>query len=712
MTETDGDALVVFTPSGRRGRFPTGTVVLDAARSLGVDIDSVCGTRGICGRCQVVQATGEFPKHGITSAPGNLSDLSAKEVEYAERKGMAEGRRLACAATVCGDLVIDVPAESQVHRQVVRKALDLRTFEVDPVIVLRYVDVTPADLAIPSGESERLLEALEREWGLTGLRLDLAVVRELPAALARGKHGVTVAIHEDHEVIAVWPGLRETIYGIAVDIGSTTIAGHIADLGTGEVKASAGAMNPQIRYGEDLMSRVSYAMLNEGGAREMTRAVREALDDLFTGLLAQSGVAREDVLDLVLVGNPIMHHLVLGLDPVPLGSAPFALATDRAVRTTAVELGLDLRPGARVYVLPCIAGHVGADTAGVILSDQPHDSGPVRLVVDVGTNAEIVLGNRDRLLAASSPTGPAFEGAQISAGQRAAPGAIERVRIDPVTLEPRFKVIGAERWSDHPGFRKVVEDLGVTGICGSGIIEAVAELFLAGILTSDGAIDGELAARSPRIVANGRTFSYVLYDGSPRILVTQEDVRAIQLAKAALYAGSRLLMDHLGIETVDEVHLAGAFGSHIDTKHAMVLGLIPDCDLEHVKSVGNAAGTGALIALLARSARAEIEAVVRRVEKIETAVEPRFQEHFVDALAIPHKTAPSVNLAAAVTLPAPRFAVTPGREGGRRRARPAADATESGTAPMGGAADAATADAATADAATADPAGADPATSA
>ncbi|MEI7742203.1 MAG: ASKHA domain-containing protein [Chloroflexota bacterium] len=670
MTGQGDDALVVFTPSGRRGHFPTGTVVLEAARSLGVDIDSVCGTRGICGRCQVVQATGEFPKHGITSDPANLSGTSAKELEYAERKGLAEGRRLACSITVEGDIVIDVPAESQVHRQVVRKALDLRQFVVDPVLTLRYVEVAPPDMAVPSGEAERLLKALETEWGLTGLRLDLAVLRELPAILRAGRYALTVAIRDDGgagEVVAAWPGLKESIYGIAVDIGSTTIAGHIADLGTGEVKASSGAMNPQIRYGEDLMSRVSYAMIHDDGAATMTAAVREALDDLVTGLLTQAGVAREDVLDVVLVGNPIMHHLVLGIDPVPLGGAPFALATDAAVHTRASEIGLHLRPGVRVYVLPCIAGHVGADTAGVILSDEPHLADRIRLIVDVGTNAEIVLGNKDRLLAASSPTGPAFEGAQISSGQRAAPGAIERVRIDPVTLEPRFKVIGSERWSDEAGFARVLAGTGVTGICGSGIIEAVAELFLSGIMTTDGVIDGELAARSSRIEASGRTFAYVLHEGSPRILVTQEDVRAIQLAKAALYAGARLLMDHLGVETVDEVRLAGAFGSHIDTRHAMVLGLVPDCDLAHVRSIGNAAGTGALIALLSKASRAEIEGVVRRVEKIETAVEPRFQEHFVEALAIPHKTAPSTHLAAAVDLPAPRIAVTAGREGGRRR---------------------------------------------
>jgi uncharacterized 2Fe-2S/4Fe-4S cluster protein (DUF4445 family) len=370
-----------------------------------------------------------------------------------------------------------------------------------------------------------------------------------------------------------------------------------------------------------------------------------------------AGVGRDEILDLVIVGNPIMHHLVLGVDPVPLGSAPFALATDRAVELRASELDLTVHPGARVYVLPCIAGHVGADTAAVILAEAPHRSEVVELVVDVGTNAEIVLGNRYFLLAASSPTGPAFEGAQISGGQRAAPGAIERVRIDKATLEPRFRVIGVDAWSDEPGFPEAAAATGVTGICGSGIVEVIAELYLAGVITPDGIIDGALAARTPRIVADGRTFSYLLHDGSadgrPRIVITQNDVRAIQLAKAALYAGVRLLMDHAGIETVDEVRLAGAFGSQIDTFHAMVLGLIPDADLGHVKAAGNAAGTGALIALVSRAARREIEGVVRTVEKIETAVEPRFQEHFVEAMAFPHRTAPFPNLSAVVELPRP-----------------------------------------------------------
>ena len=680
------EPLVIFTPSGRRGRFPTGTTVLDAARALGVDIDSVCGGRGICGRCQVEQSVGSFAKHGIESRPENLSPFSGPEAEYRERRGLAAERRLSCTAHLRGDAVIDVPPESQVYRQVVRKGLDVRDFHIDPVVRLHYVEVTRPELASPTGDLIRLQEALEREWGLTDLEADLGVLRALQPALEHGSWAVTVAVHDGHTISGVWPGLHERAYGVAIDVGSTTIAGHLADLADGSVLASAGVMNPQIRFGEDLMSRVSYAMMHPEGAVEMTAAVRTALNGLLATLAMQSGIKRDEILELAIVGNPIMHHLLLGIDPIPLGSAPFALATDRAVRLRAAELELKTHPGARVYVLPCIAGHVGADTAGVILAEAPHESDVVELVVDVGTNAEIVLGNRHFLLAASSPTGPAFEGAQISSGQRAAPGAIERVRIDRQTLEPRFRVIGSELWSDDPGFAEATAETGITGICGSGIVEVIAELFLAGVITEDGIVDGTLAARTPRVIAEGRTFSYLVHDGSaagrPRIVVTQNDVRAIQLAKAALYAGIRLLMDHAGIETVEEIRLAGAFGSQIDTFHAMVLGLIPDADLAHVKSAGNAAGTGALIALLSGAARREIEAVTRTVEKIETAVEPRFQQHFVEAMAFPHKTALYPHLSAVTELPARRPGSRGGSNGndgpdrGRRRRRATAAAAK------------------------------------
>jgi uncharacterized 2Fe-2S/4Fe-4S cluster protein (DUF4445 family) len=405
------------------------------------------------------------------------------------------------------------------------------------------------------------------------------------------------------------------------------------------------------------------------GAAQMTAAVREALNGIAAEVAREAKVPVTDILEFTLVGNPIMHHLLLGIDPVELGGAPFALATDEALTLRATEIGLKVNPGARVYTLPCIAGHVGADAAGVILAERPDLSEKLTLLVDVGTNAEIVLGNRERLLACSSPTGPAFEGAQISCGQRAAPGAIERVRIDPATLEARFKVIGSDLWSDEPGFDAAVARTGVTGICGSGIIEVIAEMYLAGIISQDGVVDGELAARSERIVATGRTFAYTVYRGAVPLQITQNDVRAIQLAKAALYAGIKLLMDHLGASQVDRIRLAGAFGSHIDVKYAMVLGMIPDCDLSQVSSAGNAAGTGARIALLDQSSRHTIEELVRRVEKIETAIEPKFQAHFVEAMGIPHSTALSPNLSRVVQLPLPKAA--PARGGARSRRRPA-----------------------------------------
>ena len=667
--------LVVFTPSGRRGQIATGTTLLDAARQLGVDLDSVCGGRGICGRCQVEPTFGDFAKHGMTVAEDHVSARGTIEDSYRGRRPLAGFHRLACAAMVGGDLVVDVPAESQVHRQVVRKEVDLGDLELDPVLVLRLVEVPEPTLDESIGEVRRLVEALDGQWGLTDITVDDRIVAELQAALASGRRTITVAIRDDSLVVAAWPGLRDRALGVAVDVGSTTIAGHLCDLATGTVLATAGAMNPQIRFGEDLMSRVSYVMMNPGGEVALTNAVREVLDSLLGDLCVQADAERDEVLELVLVGNPVMHHLFLGYDPTPLGGAPFALAVDGALDLTAGDLDLDAHASTRVHVLPCIAGHVGADTAAVILATRPHEADDVYLVVDVGTNAEIVLAGGGRVLAASSPTGPAFEGAQISAGQRATVGAIERVRIDPATGEPRIRVIGVEAWSDEEGFAEGVASTGVTGICGSGIIEVVAELWMAGLMTADGVIGGADTRPSDRIEADGRTFSYLLHDpgdGGERLLVTQNDIRAIQLAKAALYAGIRLLMDHLGVDGIDRIGLAGAFGSHIDTVRATVLGLVPDCDPDRVASVGNAAGAGAVIALLSRRARTEIQDVVGRIEKIETALEPSFQAHFVDAMAIPHRTADYPRLSTCITLPQrPAISTTGPERSGRRRRRAA-----------------------------------------
>ncbi|MEL7126717.1 MAG: ASKHA domain-containing protein [Pseudomonadota bacterium] len=673
------DPLVVFTPSGKRGHFPVGTPILTAARQLGVDLDSVCGGRGICSKCQITPSFGEFPKHGVTVAHDALSGWNTVEERYKSKRGLIEGRRLGCQATVQGDVVIDVPPESQVHKQVVRKRAEVRDITMNPSTKLFYVEVQEPDMHEPSGDLERLVTAIETDWGVTNIHADLHILQELQPTLRKGDWKVTVAVHlgDDENaprIMHVWPGYYDgTVYGVAVDLGSTTIAAHLCDLSTGAVVASSGLMNPQIRFGEDLMSRVSYGMMNPGGAAEMTVAVREGLNALMTQIATEAHIDKTLVVDAVFVCNPVMHHLLLGIDPFELGQAPFALATSDALRMRADDLELNIHPSARVYLLPCIAGHVGADAAAVALSEAPDKSDELVLVVDVGTNAEILLGNREKVLACSSPTGPAFEGAQITSGQRAAPGAIERVEIDPVTKDPRFRIIGVDMWSDEDGFAEAAAASGITGICGSGIIEAIAEMRLAGLLDASGLIGSAAQTGSDRCVPDGRTQAYLLHDGTatggPRIAITNPDIRAIQMAKAALYSGARLLMDKFGVDDVDRVVLAGAFGAHISPKHAMVLGMIPDAPLDKVTSAGNAAGTGARIALLNRAARGEIEETVRRIHKVETAIEPRFQEHFVNASALPNSVDPFPILRSIVDLPEVSFNTGGGEDGGRRRRR-------------------------------------------
>jgi len=669
------DPLVLFMPSGKRGRFPIGTPVLDAARQLGVYVESVCGGRATCGRCQIEVQEGNFAKHKIVSSNDHISPKGAKEERYERVRGLPERRRLSCSAQILGDLVIDVPQDTVINAQTIRKDADTRVIARDTAIRMCYVEIEEPDMHKPLGDLDRLKIALMKDWGLKNLEFDFYLMPQVQGILRKGNWTATAAIHKDADsdiarVIALWPGLKNEAYGLACDIGSTTIAMHLVSLLSGRVAASSGTSNPQIRFGEDLMSRVSYVMMNPDGREGMTVAVREAVSGLVDKVCAEGNVQRGDILDSVFVGNPLSPPLLVCLPAAGLGVAPCGLGAAAAGRTRAAESALRRTRAARLYMLPCIAGHVGADAAAVTLSEGPHRQEEMMLIVDVGTNAEIVLGNSTRVVAASSPTGPAFEGAEISGGQRAAPGAIERVRIDPETLEPKYRVIGSELWSDEPGFAESVQATGVTGICGSGIIEVIAEMYLAGIISEDGVVDGSLTERSPRIVANGRTFPYVLKEGEPKITITQNDVRAIQLAMPALDAGTKLWREQQHAELVDRLPFAAAFGSFIEPNFAMVLGLIPDCDLEKVSAVGNAAGAGARMALLNRGYRREIEETVSRIEKIETALEPKFQEHFVYAMALPNKVDPFPKLASVVKLP-PRKAMS--EDGGdatpRRRSR-------------------------------------------
>jgi len=626
---------IIFMPSGKRGHFDPGTTILQASRSLGVDLDSVCGGRAICGRCQIQPTEGEFAKHGITSSFSNLNRLTESEIKYSKRKGLEASRRLGCQTIISGDVVIDIPEESQLHQQVVRKDFEASSVTINPLSKLHLIDLSQSSFDSNDQLQELINEKLRDDWGI---EISQILPKYFDHKLFSEADNGTIAVREKNTVVDIWPGLVEKIYGVSIDIGSTTLAVNLSDLQTGEVLASEGSMNPQIRFGEDLMSRVSYCMLNPGSEEKLTKTVRESIKELITKACKKVQIDPNHILEATVVGNPVMHHLFLGFDPVPLGVAPFKLKTSDSVTESSKDLDLGINDNASVYVLPCLAGHVGADAAAVILTEKPYQQDAYSLIVDVGTNAEIIVGNKDKVLAASSPTGPAFEGAQINSGQRAAPGAIERVRIDPETLVGKIKVIGSDLWSDDPDFDEDTKNIGVTGICGSGIIEAIAEMFLTGIISSEGLIQEQKERSTDVIFKDGRTFSYLLFDGKQKIIITQNDIRAIQLAKAALYAGAKLLMDKIGISAVDKIRFAGAFGSHIDVKYAMVLGLIPNCKISEVTSAGNAASTGARIALLDSESRQEIETAVKQIEKIETATEPLFQDYFVKAMSIPHES--------------------------------------------------------------------------
>ena len=665
MATANGEHHVIFMPSGRRGQARANETLLDTARQLGVAIESICGGRLTCAKCRVRIEEGRFAKHGIDSAAAHVSPPDARETGLLAAAPDGDGAyRLACASHVRGDVLVYVPEESRAHKQVIRKSATTRVIDVAPAVRRLYVEVDPAELGEHRGDWGRLQAALAAQWQLTNLTIDLPALRRLQPALRAGNWAVTIILWGEHEVIDVQPGYKEGLYGLAVDIGSTTIAGHLCDLRTGAVLATEAAMNPQVTYGEDLMSRVSYATTHPGGLDKLHAAVIEALNALAARAARAAGQQLRDIHDAVFVGNTTMIHILLGINPQELGGAPFALATRDAVDVKARELELRFHPGAYVHVLPAEAGHVGADNVGVLLAEEPHRQDELTLLVDVGTNAEIVLGNRQRLLSASSPTGPAFEGAQIRFGMRAAPGAIERVRIDPQNWAARFRVIGEDRWSDAwPSGPDVPPEAQpqhlAAGICGSGIIEVVAEMFLAGIIRGDGRFDPDRPHE--RVVWEGKRGAYVLATGNQTangqpILVTQDDVRNIQLAKAALYAGAKLLMNRLGVARVERITLAGAFGSYIDPQYAMLLGLIPDCSLNRVTAVGNAAGDGARIALLNRHKRAEAAELARWVTYVETAVDPHFQDEFVGAIHIPHATDTFPHLESRLTTPLPRTA--------------------------------------------------------
>ncbi len=630
--------MVIFQPSGRRGDVEEGKTLLEAAQSLGVDIEGLCGRKKVCGKCKVRIEEGYFEKDNLDSGMKHLSALSEDEKKHIKPEDGPQ-IRLACTAEIYGDVKVFVPERSRAGKQVVRKAAKELSIALDPAVKKYNIDLVPPTLEdMTTGDYERVLKFLEDDYGLKDLTFDYLVLKDLQDVLRKGNWKATVTLWMDREIIKVEPGFVETCYGLAVDVGTTTCVGYLSDLTTGRVVNTESIMNPQVPYGEDVMSRITYAMTNPDGLEKMQKAIIEGINEII--IRSISDIKNDDpkpgfaIDDLTIVFNTAMHHIFLGLNPIYIGRSPFIPAVQNSLDIKARDTGLKINPSAYIHVLPLEAGFVGADNVGVLIAEEPYNQDEMVLVIDIGTNGELLLGNRDKVCSTSCATGPAFEGAQIKFGMRAAPGAIEKVQIDPFTKEPVYKVIGKADWHTH------LEKVNAKGICGSGIIEVAAEMFKAGIIDKSGRFVKDIKTQRVRKDSDGKP-EYVLAWAEETsigadITITQGDIRAIQLAKAAIHTGAKLLMKRLGIKKVERVILAGAFGSHIDRESSMILGMFPDCPIESVYAVGNAAGDGARMALLNRAKRVEANERARWVEFIEIATDPKFEREFMQAMHIPH----------------------------------------------------------------------------
>ncbi len=628
-----GEHLVIFQPSGRRGYIAEGKTIKEASRDLGVDIEGICGEKAVCGKCRVRIEEGFFEKYGIESMREHLTPISETERKFFNLQQERSGYRLACQAGIQGDILVFVPEESRMGKQFVRKAATDRAIELKPAVRKCYVELRKATLDDTLGDWERLQTELDRQFGFSNLTIDYQVLLTLQNVVRQGDWKVTVSVWMGKEVIKVESGFVDKAYGLAVDVGTTTVAGYLCDLTNGEVVATDSAMNPQVIYGEDVMSRITYAVHNEDGLEHMNYAIIKELNQIAGRVSAQAGIKRWDIVDMTVVGNTCMHHIFLNLDPQHIGRAPFPPGIHHSLDIKARDLGLKISSGAYIHILPIEAGFVGADNVAVLIAEEPYNQDSMELVIDIGTNGELVLGNRKKLISSSCATGPAFEGAEIKHGMRAAPGAIEKIEIDKDTKEVRFKIIGNEDWNTD------LEAVGAKGICGSGIIDVIPQLFMADIIDHRGRFNKDLKTPRLRFAEDGPEFVIARADETSigqDIVVCQADVRAVQLAKGAMYAGAKLMMRRLGVEKLDKVILAGTFGSYINKESAMIMGLFPDCAPENVYAVGNAAGDGARIALLNADKRREADEIARQVEYVELTLEPDFDKTFTQAMWFPH----------------------------------------------------------------------------
>lgn len=609
--------VIKFYPRGKEKTVRKGTSLLDAVRQTGIKIESLCGGRGICGKCKVV----------IEEGAENLSELTSAEKSKLSGEEISQGYRLACCSLVNGDLTVRVPEESRGGTQRVLIEGVETFFEIDPVVEKIFLKLPKPSLQDRRSDFERLRDCLKEEYGLGEIGMVYSVMKQLPSILRKSNWETTVTIWGKKKIIRVEP--RETLarnYGIALDIGTTTVVGYLVELNTGKLLEASSILNPQVKYGEDVITRITFAIQDPDGLKKLNESIIRGVNGIVRDVCSKAHVRSEEISELTVVGNTVMHHIFLGLCPRYLGMSPFTPVIQNSVDIEARNLGIDINPVANVHILPVIAGFVGADNVGVILATQINESSKPVLVIDVGTNGEIALGNRDGITVCSCAAGPAFEGAHIKFGMRATEGAIEKVKIDPSNLGVKYSTIG---------------DAKARGLCGSGIVDAVAELLKAGVILRNGRINPKIEDPHLRTTKEGAEFILAMGNETAtggEITITQKDIRELQLAKAAIHASASILMRRhdVGIRELDSLLLAGAFGSHIDKWSAKVIGLYPDMPLDRVKTVGNAAGAGAKQALVSSKKRRDAERIAKNVHYLELTVAPEFKDEFISAMYFPH----------------------------------------------------------------------------
>ncbi|HQM81932.1 MAG TPA: ASKHA domain-containing protein [Syntrophorhabdaceae bacterium] len=611
---------VLFLPSSKEITAKEGSTILDIAREAGVYINSQCNGRGSCGKCRVQIMEGEAGP--FTHEESDLIRNLEKEFGY----------RLACKARIASDVKVLLPGENVLTSKASKKIFAKGSISINPAVKCHRISLGPDK----AGRAADIIEKFRVEHGLTDAAIDPWIIQNLEKEPLKDKRKIVVSVWMGKEIVALHPGESVRPLGLALDIGTTTIALYLCDLSTGDIVASGSITNPQVLFGTDVMSRIEYSTAHPvEGVKRMRGELIKAVNALIDEMITQNGCSPGQIVDMTVVGNTVMHHIFLGIAPDSLGLWPFEPTIKKPVDMKARELGMLINPSSYVHLLPVEAGFVGADNVGVLISEEPYNRDDLSLTIDIGTNGEVVLGNRDALLSCSCATGPALEGAQISCGMRAGPGAIEKVRIHPDTLEVDYVVIGNKGWVREQGRCDILP----SGVCGSGIIDTVAHLFKTGVIATNGSFQKSLKTPRLRMGRSGAkefvlVWSHESATGND-IVFTQKDIRQVQLAKAALYSGCRVLMNRLGIDAVHRIIISGAFGMHIDKKSALTIGLFPWCKTENIVVAGNAAGRGAYLALIDKEKREEAARVAQMATHVELAMEEGFQKEFIGALAIP-----------------------------------------------------------------------------